>query len=97
LEAENEALRTHLRLALETIRDPIPEILYLTPDDEEVDVTEGWGQEVFDQLEDWDDCWAVLGDEASLLASEVSNWRLAMEKDLRDWQSDTVNSIVVSA
>lgn len=82
---ENEALRTHLRLALSTIRDPIPETLYLQPDDEEMDVNEEWGEDVFERFEEWDDCWTVLGDEVDLLAAEVRKWRGDVERDFRDW------------
>lgn len=85
---ENEALRTHLRLALETIRDPIPETLYLRPDDEEMEVSEEW-DEVFERFEEWDDCWAVLGEEVNGLVSEVANWRCSLEKDLQDWKRDS--------
>src|ERR1700731_2934319 len=70
LESENEALRTHLRLALETIRDPIPETLYLQPDDEEKDLNEEWGEDMFERFDEWDDCWAILGQEAEGLAAE---------------------------
>ena len=85
LEMENEALRTHLRLALETIRDPIPETLYLQPDEEEMEVSEEWGEDVFETVELWDDCWAVLGEEAEELALEVARWRGEVEKDLSAW------------
>ena len=87
---ENEALRTHLRLALSTIRDPIPETLYLQPDDEEMDINEDWGEDVFERYEDWDDCWTVLGEEADGLASEVAKWRTDIEMDLREWRGDSV-------
>jgi ElaB/YqjD/DUF883 family membrane-anchored ribosome-binding protein len=86
LESENEALRTHLRLALETIRDPIPEVVYLKPDEEEMDVSEDWGEDVFEKYEEWDDCWAVLGDEADGLASEIARWRSEIDQDLHDWR-----------
>ena len=82
---ENEALRTHLRLALETIRDPIPETLYLQPDEEEMEVSEQWGEDVFETVELWDDCWTVLGEEAEELALEVARWRGEVEKDLSAW------------
>jgi hypothetical protein len=85
LEMENEALRTHLRLALSTIRDPIPETLYLQPDEEEMEVTEEWGEDVFERYDEWDDCWAVLAEEAEELATEVGNWRGDVEKDLCAW------------
>src|SRR3981189_1184381 len=72
LETENEALRTHLRLALSTIKDPIPETLYLPPSEEESFVTmadEDWGfdaegREDVWESEEWDDCWGVLLREA---------------------------------
>ena len=82
---ENEALRMHLRLALETIRDPIPETLYLQPEEEEREVSEEWGEDVFDTVELWDDCWAVLGEEAEELAAEVGRWKEEVEKDLSAW------------
>lgn len=85
LESENEALRTHLRLALETIRDPIPETLYLQPDDEEKDLNEEWGEDMFERFDEWDDCWAILGQEAEGLAAEVSKWRGDIEKDFKVW------------
>jgi hypothetical protein len=85
LESENEALRTHLRLALETIRDPLPETLYLQPDDEEKDLNEEWGEDMFERFDEWDDCWAILGQEADGLAAEVSKWRGDVEKDFRTW------------
>jgi hypothetical protein len=85
LESENEALRTHLRLALETIRDPIPETLYLQPDDEEKDLNEEWGEDMFERFDEWDDCWAILGQEAEGLAAEVRKWRGDVEKDFKTW------------
>jgi hypothetical protein len=82
---ENEALRTHLRLALSTIRDPIPETLYLQPDEEEMEVTEEWGEDVFERYDEWDDCWAVLAEEAEELATEVGTGRGEVEKDFGAW------------
>ena len=87
---ENEALRTHLRLALSTIRDPIPETLYLQPDDEEMDINEEWGEDVFERFEEWDDCWTVLGDEVDSLASEVGKWRIEVENDFKEWNRGAV-------
>ena len=89
LQMENEALRTHLRLALSTIRDPIPETLYLRPDDEEMDINEEWGEDVFEQFDEWNDCWTVLGDEVDGLLREVSKWRGDVERDLREWNNTT--------
>jgi hypothetical protein len=94
LETENEALRTHLRLALETIRDPIPETLYLRPDDEEMDIDEEWGEDVFDRYDEWDDCWAVLGEEADGLAQEVSKWRGDVDRDLSEWKGNYGTTMV---
>lgn len=95
---ENEALRTHLRLALSTIRDPIPETLYLPPDDEEMEVSEEWGEDVFERYDEWDDCWAVLGEEADGLASEVAKWRANVEKDMLEWRTyGTGASVLVQA
>ena len=85
LESENEALRTHLRLALETIRDPIPEMLYLQPDDEEKDLNEEWGEDMFERFDEWDDCWAILAQEAEGLAMQVSKWKGAVEMDFKEW------------
>jgi hypothetical protein len=85
LEMENEALRTHLRLALSTIRDPIPETLYLQPDEEEMEVAEEWGDDVFERRDEWEDCWTVLAEEAEELASQVGKWRGEVEKDLGAW------------
>jgi len=95
LETENEALRTHLRLALSTIRDPIPEILYLRPDDEEMEVTEEWEEDVFARYDEWDDCWAVLSEEAGGLAQEIQKWRTDIEKDLSTWRGNGVAEIAV--
>lgn len=87
---ENEALRTHLRLALSTIRDPIPETLYLHPDDEEMDINEEWGEDVFERFEEWDDCWTVLGEEVDSLAAEVGKWRGDVERDFKQWSCGVV-------
>jgi hypothetical protein len=89
LELENEALRMHLRLALETIRDPIPETLYLRPDEEEMNIEEQWGEDIFDRYEEWDDCWAVLGEEVDGLAAEVKMWRGTIEKDMQQWKGSS--------
>jgi hypothetical protein len=86
LETENEALRTHLRLALSTIRDPIPETLYLRPDEEEMEVAEEWEEDMFERYDEWDDCWQVLGEEADGLALELKKWRNDMENDLFAWK-----------
>jgi hypothetical protein len=93
LEMENEALRTHLRLALSTIRDPIPETLYLRPDDEEMDITEEWGEDVFERYEEWEDWWAVLGEEADTLATEVSKWKDDIERDIHEWKGEITGGI----
>jgi hypothetical protein len=85
LESENEALRTHLRLALETIRDPIPEMLYLQPDDEEKDLNEEWGEDMFERFDEWDDCWEILAQEAEGLAMQVSKWKGAVNMDFMEW------------
>src|SRR5579859_5798746 len=77
----HEALRTHLRLALtlSTIRDPIPETLCLQPDEEEMEVTEEWGDDVFERYDEWEDCWAVLAEEAEELATDVGRiWVLGI-------------------
>jgi len=87
---ENEALRMHLRLALETIRDPIPETLYLRPDEEEMEVSEEWEEDVFERYDEWDDCWAVLSDEADGLGLEVAKWRGDMQSDLLAWKGNGV-------
>ena len=86
---ENEALRTHLRLALSTIRDPIPETLYLRQDEEDTEIAEEWVEDVFEQSDEWDDCWAVLAEEAEQLATEVGKWRGEVDKDLRSWNLGT--------
>jgi hypothetical protein len=86
LETENEALRTHLRLALSTIRDPIPETLYLRPDEEEMEMAEEWEEDMFERYDEWDDCWQVLGEEADGLALELKKWRNDMENDLFAWK-----------
>jgi len=96
LEMENEALRTHLRLALSTIRDPIPETLYLRPDDEEMDVNEDWGEDIFESYDDWEECWTVLGEEADGLASEVAKWKNDIGKDLHDWRNSTTTLVSVA-
>lgn len=87
---ENEALRMHLRLALETIRDPIPETLYLRPDEEEMEISEEWEEDVFERYDEWDDCWAVLSDEADGLALEVAKWKGDMQSDLLAWKGHGV-------
>ena len=94
METENEALRTYLRLALETIRNPIPETLYLRPDDEEMERDEEWGEDVFDRYDEWDDCWAVLGEEADGLAGEVSKWRDDVDRDLSEWKGNYGTTMV---
>ena len=86
---ENEALRSHLRLALSTIRNPIPETLYLPPDEEESEIKEEW-EDVFDRYDEWDDCWTVLGDEADCLAMDVAKWREGVERDLKEWNTGDV-------
>jgi hypothetical protein len=89
LETENEALRTHLRLALSTIKDPIPETLYLSPTEEEMAIAEDWDVsedgDIFEN-DEWDDCWGVLLAEAEGLAGEVGKWREEYERDLREWR-----------
>jgi len=91
LEMENEALRTHLRLALSTIRDPIPETLYLRPEEEEMGMDEESEEgDMFERYDEWDDCWAVLSEEADGLAMEVSKWRAEMDKDLLAWNGNGV-------
>ena len=87
LQLENEALRNHLRLALSTIRDPIPEILYLPPDEEEIEIKGEWDEDIFERYDEWDDCWTVLGDEVDCLAMDVAKWRDDIERDLREWNT----------
>lgn len=96
LETENEALRTHLRLALSTIRDPIPETLYLRPDEEEMEIGEEFGDDVFDRYEGWDDCWAILGEEADGLAGEIARWRSDAERDNLQWRDGIAGTIEVA-
>jgi len=88
LESENEALRTHLRLALSTIRDPIPETLYLDPDPEEAALTGDFAtssDEVFDEFDEWADAFSVLAFEANWLHGEVARWKGDVCGDLERW------------
>jgi hypothetical protein len=81
LELENEALRTHLRLALETIRDPIPETLYFHPPEEEDDAD---GVDWEDSA--WEDWSSVLLDEADTLMDDLAGWKRSVEQDLLLWR-----------
>lgn len=101
LETENEALRMHLRLALSTIKDPIPETLYLSPTEEEIAIAEDWDVseegDIFEN-DEWDDCWGVLLAEADGLAGEVGKWRDECERDLREWRGiDGVKAVAIEA
>ena len=99
----------HLRLALTTIKDPIPETLYLPPTDEESlledwtvaadwDVasdTETLGEEG-GGFEEWEDCWGLLLAEAEGLVGEVGRWREECERDLREWHRGEGGASVVA-
>ena len=82
-------MRTHLRLALSTIRDPIPETLYLHPDPEEAALAEDFAtcsDEVYDRLDEWGDAFSVLAFEANWLQGEVARWRGDVCGDLERWE-----------
>ena len=50
-----------------------------------MDVAGEWDRDVFDQYDEWDDCWTILGDEADELAVQVERWKRELERDLREW------------
>jgi hypothetical protein len=98
LELENEALRTHLRLALSTIRDPIPETVYLRTIEEACcneeskiyssQIAPDWkieskfyGEDIWDDYEDWGDPVEILGEECDFLNAEFLRWKSKVVED----------------
>jgi hypothetical protein len=79
----------HLRLALDTLKDPIPETLFLEPDPEDRALTEDFDTDVFDRFDEWDDALTVVAFEAQWLQAEVGKWKREVEVDLVSWGGET--------
>jgi hypothetical protein len=79
----------HLRLALDTLKDPIPETLYLHPDPEDRALTEDFDTDVFDRFDEWDDALTVVAYEAQWLQLEVGKWKRDVDADLDSWAGET--------